>query len=256
MCHYHDLVAQANVFETLPKPSPSLPPNCTPFLKSVLKANPLLGHSLIKKLSCGLTPELVRNSKLLQRLYFDAIHLLLDELKQLKKEVTSVIEEEQSDECSSEHEESFLSGSAAKESDKVKNTVRTKMECVLDFLSFLNPSFIPGDSELDRLLVTLLKFALDFGAANGGVCQFEPGKLYSCLLGQSNNAIVVKLQEAEEFLRQNKSFVLPDMDPVGETNLEDRDPLKTVRDDWKEVFHKALHDNVHFLEDKMVSLLS
>ena len=251
VCWYHDAVAQANVFETPPKSSPTLPPNCTTFLRSVLKMNPMLGHGLIKHLTCGASLEMVHNSRLLQLLYFDAIHHLLDDLKQLKREVVSTIEEEPDSEFSSEQEGSFLSEDAVKESDKVKNTIRYKMDRVLDYLSFLNPSFIPGDSEIDKLLITLLKFSLDFGPFYGGLYRFEPGKIYSCLLGQNSHAIIIKVQEAEEFLRQNKSFTVPDMDPVA--GPEAGDSPWTTRRDWKETFHKALHDNLHFLEDKMVS---
>ena len=231
----------------------ALPACSVDFLKTILTLNPSLGHALIAMLTSGASPELINTSKNLQKLFVDVILSILDELGKLKAQTASASNEpteEPGVPLSTEGLSVEERESEVECQKRVADVVDAKMETVLDILSFINPNFAPKDKTLDTLFIHLLNFCFSFGPHLGGFKVFHPGKLYSCLLGQKSTALVVKLQDCEEILRQKyASKNQPDAHAV----VLNANPVERCREKWKETVFEAVRGKRHFLEDKVVS---
>ena len=254
LCQYHDAIVLADQSGTSLKQATALPANCINFLKNILTINPSLGHALITRLTSGASSELVHTSKNLQKLYVDAILAMLDELRQLKAEAITAADEtieESSLIVSTEGLSVEQMESKMERQKRIADIADARMETVLDLLSYINPDFAPKDKSLDKLFIHLLNFSLNFGPNMEGVKTFHPGRLYSCLLGQRSNALVVKLQDCEEILRQKYTSK---RQPDTHVKAPKADPQESCREKWKKTVFEAVLMKRHFLEDKLVSL--
>ena len=202
-----------------------------------------LGHVIIESLLSDTTSDSKKVGMSLQSIYVKCIHQSLTELRQMKNklEAKQVLPAQESDGNDELEQETVPTV------QDVTEKANHLMQKVYETLSFINPIYAPEDSQLDILFLHLLKINVDL--CECGAVRFDPARLYSCLLHKNSSLLIEKLQEVEEFLRQNKSFTPPGLEEG--CVIKDLKP-PSEEEKWKSRFFSTLRDSKHFLEDVMV----
>ena len=293
LCQYHSvhvLQIPGTSYDTIP-PIHNL---ILTFLHDVIiMQDPALGHAIITNLtvfrhsscSASLSSQHVNNNESLQLIYLDCIYKCLEMLDALSISTAGGQEGNDSD---SQYESEYASSSsvmlgASERSEKAVSMVYT----LLSKIEAL-PGMMRLTKKIDTLFHTLLQasYPVSGGGTSVGrsapfVVVFDPGRIYSCLLGCSNGFLISRLHEVEEFLWINKvskksSLVSSPLSSRHAHNLTSELADEQERDDegekegvgiggtrckspknatgvalkeeWEDRFYSAMFDRKHLLE--------
>lgn len=291
LCQYHSLhvlLIPGTSYDSIP----ALPSPLLTFLHDVITMqDPVLGHALITSLtvsqsssfSASLSSQHMINNESLQLVYLDCIYKCLEVLDAL---CVSAMEGREGNDSDSQYESDYTSSSFAVVGASGRSEKAVSMVYTLLSMVEAKPGMMQLTKKIDTLFHTLLqaRYPVSGGGTSVGrsgphVLAFDPGQIYSCLLGCSNGFLISRLHQVEEFLWVNRAFkgsslsssplssryahtLASELAGVREKDEEEEGSVRSVdaqcrgsksadvaaKQEWKDRFYAAMFDNKHLLE--------
>ena len=224
--------------------APELSTDALSFIQDLLLSpSPQLGHALITALTVHGSLKHLSSNEALQLLYLNCLNKALKQLRWAELDT------------SSSHDSQYESDHTLE--GGVYGEARRLEQYVYDLLSYLDVSAeMTGLSgKVGQIFLTLLGDP----ATPEPVWRFDPGTIYSCLVGRRTPYLVTCLHEVERYLYQQmgvgKEYVaMGNLTTAGAgTEGPEGAPPSSVAMEWKLLYHDALYSKKHLLQSVMVT---